>query len=96
MNRAPGWVSEMRIGKRESYREEINSDGFHVSRWLRIIGDYKYSFTRVEDANRNAYVDVWIMWPEGGDYVRTFHGKTTRPKTGVQVFSEELGKLIRF
>lgn len=84
----------MLIGERESFREEVNSDGMHVTRWLRVIGDFEYAFTRVEDGNRNAYIDVWIMWPTGADFVRTFHGKTNRPKTGVQQVSEMLGGLL--
>ena len=83
-------MSNFVIGARESYREEINSEGFHVSRWLRVIGDYEYAFTRVEDANRNAYIDVTL----GSDWVHSFHGKTTRPKTGLQVISEELGRMV--
>lgn len=79
------------VGARESYREEINSDNFSVIRWIRVIGDYEYRFTRVEDANRNAYIDVQL----GSETVHSFRGRTDRPKTGIQVLSEEMGKFFR-
>lgn len=80
------------IGARESFREEVNADGYTVTRWSRVIGRWQYSFIRVEDGNRNAYIDVVV----GRNTVHTFRGKARGELRGIQVTSQRLGKLIQF
>lgn len=80
------------IGERTEYRSSIGSDGYWLQRFHRVINGVPFSFTRVEDGNRNAYVEVW----RDGEQVHLWRGKATGPRAGIQVLSENLGGLLRF
>lgn len=80
------------VGTRAMLHNGIGSDGLYVQRWARVLQDTAYNFVRVEDGNRNAYVEVF----REGVRVHLWHFKATGPKTGLQNISETLGKLISF
>jgi hypothetical protein len=100
-----GWAEFRRehflnIGPRVEERQSVGSDGYVIQRWGRTINGTFYSFVRVEDSNRNAYIDVVheVMDEQGvlQNVTRTFRGKATGPKPGIVSFSEQLGKLLSF
>lgn len=94
VSRVPGWVSDMLIYPRSTPLESVESDGTYVCRWTRQVGDTVFRFTRVENGNRNTYIDVVRL----GDnmLLHTFMGRATGPLAGVQNISRALGKLIQF
>lgn len=95
-NHAGGWagfVSGRWVGGREAVTDSVLSDGLATHFHRRTINGVTYVFKRVEDTNRNAYVEAC---DDQGNTLHLWRGKATGElPTGV-VFAQELGKRLGF
>lgn len=80
-------------GGRTDVRDSVDQFGVASHFHRRVINGVTYVFKRVEDSNRNAYIEVCDL---AGVTLHLFRGKATGDLPSGVVFSRELGKRLGF